>query len=246
MTGSMITIWQGLGHLYWQGLRHLYVYKGSRKMASRLSLPKQEKIKFVPLTVAQVRAWADAADPRLQAMIVVQGVLGLRISELRALRVADVDFLRRQVRIESQFDVSGRHRVPLKTGNSRRTVPLPAIGADALAAHIREFPPSADGVIFTTADGRPWNHHVSARYRVASVAAGLPAGTSSHDLRHHYASVLLAAGESVHAVAERLGDTAAMVLGTYGHVMPDQEDTTRRAVDAAWAAATQDSAEGAR
>ena len=101
-------------------------------------------------------------------------------------------------------------------------------------------------MIFTTADGRPWNHHVSARYRVASVAAGLPAGTSSHDLRHHYASVLLAAGESVHAVAERLGDTAAMVLGTYGHVMPDQEDTTRRAVDAAWAADTQDSAEGAR
>jgi hypothetical protein len=47
--------------------------------------------------------------------------------------------------------------------------------------------------------------------------------------------VLLAAGESVHAVAERIGDTPAMVLAVYGHVMPDQEDTTRRAVDAAWA-----------
>jgi integrase len=65
--------------------------------------------------------------------------------------------------------------------------------------------------------------------------AGLPAGTTSHHLRHHYASVLLAAGESVVAVAERLGhENATLVLKTYGHLMPDSEDRTRRAIDAAW------------
>jgi integrase len=67
---------------------------------------------------------------------------------------------------------------------------------------------------------------------------GLPEGTTSHDLRHHFASLLLAAGESVIAVAERLGhDDAALVLSTYGRRMPDSEDRTRRAVDAAWGAA---------
>jgi site-specific recombinase XerD len=55
-------------------------------------------------------------------------------------------------------------------------------------------------------------------------------------LRHHYASVLLAAGESVVAVAERLGyENAALVLKTYGHLMPDSEDPkqarNRRRVD---------------
>ncbi|SFO32557.1 hypothetical protein SAMN05660359_02671 [Geodermatophilus obscurus] len=35
--------------------------------------------------------------------------------------------------------------------------------------------------------------------------AGPPKGTTSHDLRHHDVSVLLTAGESVVAVAERLG-----------------------------------------
>jgi len=74
-------------------------------------------------------------------------------------------------------------------------------------------------------------------YRDAAEAAGVPDGTSSHDLRHHYASVLLDAGESVHAVAERIGDTPEMVLKVYGHLMPDREDTTRKAVDAAWKAA---------
>ena len=43
----------------------------------------------------------------------------------------------------------------------------------------------------------------------------MPPGTTSHDLRHHYASVLLAAGESVVAVAERLGrENATLVLST--------------------------------
>jgi integrase len=51
--------------------------------------------------------------------------------------------------------------------------------------------------------------------------------------------VLLAAGESVVAVAERLGhENATLVLKTYGHLMPDSEDRTRRAVDEAWSAIT--------
>jgi integrase len=75
--------------------------------------------------------------------------------------------------------------------------------------------------------------------------AGLPAGTSTHDLRHHYASVLLAAGESVVAVAERLGhEDATLVLTTYGHLMPDSEHRTRRAVDEAWRAPTVPQDEG--
>jgi len=68
----------------------------------------------------------------------------------------------------------------------------------------------------------------------AVACAGLPSATTSHDLRHHYASVLLQ-GKSVVAVAERLGQhNASLVLSTYGHLMPDSEDRTRRAVDTAW------------
>lgn len=49
--------------------------------------------------------------------------------------------------------------------------------------------------------------------------------------------MLLAAGESVVAVAERLGhDNATMVLRVYAHLLPDSEDRTRRAVDDAWKA----------
>ena len=67
---------------------------------------------------------------------------------------------------------------------------------------------------------------------------------SRRALRHHFASVLLAAGESVVAVAEHLGhEDAALVLRTYGHLMINSEDRMRRAFDVAWA---ENSADGPR
>ncbi len=49
--------------------------------------------------------------------------------------------------------------------------------------------------------------------------------------------MLLAAGESVVAVAEGLGhEDATLVLTTYGHLMPQSENGTRRAVHDAWRA----------
>jgi integrase len=102
------------------------------------------------------------------------------------------------------------------------------------------YQPADDGSLFTTATGGAMYRHEhcgSRNFAKAARVAGLPAGTTSHHLRHHYASVLLAAGESVVAVAERPGhEIGTLVLKTYGHLMPDMEDRTPRAIDAAWTA----------
>jgi hypothetical protein len=58
-----------------------------------------------------------------------------------------------------------------------------------------------------------------------------------HDLCDSYASWLLLAGESVVAVAARLGrKDASKVISTYGHLVPGTEDPTGRAIDSAWSA----------
>src|SRR5215217_6058038 len=204
---------------------------------ARLSLPRSENARIVPLTVAQVQALADAMPDHCRAMIIIQAGLGLRIAELLALRLEDVDFLRRTVRVEWQLTQDGKHRVSPKTPRSRRTVPLPTVVAETLASHISEFSPAEDGSLFTTSSGNLYRqeHFGDRVFKPAAKSAGLPAGVTSHDLRHHYASVLLSAGESVVAVAERLGhENATLVLRTYGHLMPDSEDRTRRAIDTAW------------
>jgi integrase len=199
-----------------------------------VSLPRAEHERVEPLTVEQVRALAAAMPERARAMVITQVGLGLRIGELMALRLEDVDFLRRTVRVQDQLSLDGKRRVPTKTPRSRRTMPLPTVVAEALAAHIAEFPP-IDGLIFTTKHGLPWRreYYGQRTFKRAARVSGIP-DTTTHDLRHYYASVLLDAGESIVAVAERLGDTPAMVLKVYGHLMPDSEDRTRRAIDLAW------------
>jgi integrase len=178
-------------------------------------------------------------------VIYVQAGLGLRVGELLALRVQDVDFLRRTVRVEHQLERGTRARVEPKTPRSRRTIPLPAMVAEKLAGHITAHPPLPDGTLFYGAGARPFGHdYYGSRLfggvvdkLAAAKGSTFPADTTTHALRHHFASVLLAAGESVVAVAERLGhEDATMVLRVYGHLLPDSEDRTRKAVDDAWAA----------
>ena len=206
---------------------------------ARVVLSKVASDRIVPLTVDQVAAVIAVIGPQYKAMVTTQAGLGLRIGELLALRVEDVDWLRRMIRVEHQVDRKTRELVAPKTARSRRSVPLPDVVSVALAEHIRKYPPTPDGLLFHTKTGRPYHHDWinNKTFVLAALKAGLPKGTTSHDLRHHYASVLLAAGESVIAVAERLGhDNANLVLSTYGHLLPNLEDRTRKAVDAAWAA----------
>lgn len=66
------------------------------------------------------------------------------------------------------------------------------------------------------------------------MAANVPGDTGFHELRHYYASLLIDKGASVKTVQKRLGHKSAVeTLDTYGHLWPDSEDQTRRAVDEA-------------
>ncbi|WP_226355155.1 site-specific integrase [Pseudonocardia sp. ICBG601] len=223
----------------------------------KITLPRVERERIVPLTVDQVAALHDEIGARYRAMVLTQAGLGLRIGELLALRVQDVDFLRRTARVEHQIERDTRARVEPKTPRSRRTLPLPDMVAQALAEHLRQFDPAADGLLFHTASGLPIDHDWYAnkvfartvarvRERIAEATAearrtgkdapaALPTHVTTHDLRHHFASLLLASGSGPVAVAELLGhENATLVLTTYGHLMPGSEEVARKAIDAAW------------
>jgi integrase len=116
-----------------------------------------------------------------------------------------------------------------KTGRSTRTVPLPQVVAESLSRHVAEFPPGQDGTLFTTRFGAPYAHaHYGTRIFVAAVdRAGVPPSTTSHDLRHHYASILLAQGESVVAVAARASQRCAGALHVRASDVPHEEGAGR-------------------
>lgn len=205
----------------------------------RVKLPSHDKPRIIPLTVEQVEALANAMPPRNRAMVIVQATTGSRIGELLALRVSDVDFFRRTVRVEYQFAPGSKIRTDTKTPRSRRTIPVPQLTIDTIAAHMAEFPPGEDGTLFVTRLGTAYRHdyYGSILFQQAVKAAGITARTTPHTLRHSYASWLLSEGESVVTVADRLGhNNAQTVLSVYAHIIVGAEDRTREAIARVWEA----------
>jgi integrase len=68
---------------------------------------------------------------------------------------------------------------------------------------------------------------------------GLPAEFSFHDLRHYFASLLIASGADIKTVQARLRhDSAVTTLRVYAHLWPDADESTKAAVAAVLRART--------
>ena len=185
-----------------------------------------------------LRRLVDDVPARYRALVILGAGTGVRIGEAMGLTVDRVDFLRRSVTIDRQLvgeDVDGPVWGPVKDRKNRpRTIPLPEIVADNFAAHLHQWPAPESGIIFTGEDGAPLRRSTwSNVWRLAADPLGIPVGNGYHQLRHFYASTLIAQGASVKVVQARLGQTsAAMTLDVYSHLWPDSDDSTRIAVDA--------------
>jgi integrase len=69
---------------------------------------------------------------------------------------------------------------------------------------------------------------------------GLPTGFRFHDLRHYFASLLIADGLDVKTVQARLRHSSAKTtLDVYRHMWPDKDEASRAAVAAAMSARAQ-------
>jgi len=62
---------------------------------------------------------------------------------------------------------------------------------------------------------------------------GVPEGFSFHDLRHYLASLLITSGADTKTVQARMRHASARTtLDTYGHMLPDADESTRAAIGA--------------
>jgi integrase len=76
---------------------------------------------------------------------------------------------------------------------------------------------------------------------------GLPAGYRFHDLRHYYASLLVASGADVKIVQHRVRHASdKTTLDPYGHLWPDTDESTRAAIERVMSAKLPDSADSVR
>jgi integrase len=184
-------------------------------------------------TTAQVGAAMQHASEPFTAFVAVCAFGGLRLGEAGGLRVSDVDFIRRQVHVQRQVQVvkgGGIDIRPPKFG-SERIVFVPDGVVQMLSEHVRLHVPGddPDRWMFTDRRGVPL-HQNSAGHQWSRTRAKAGLKFRLHDLRHFYASGLIADQCDVVTVQRAMGHgSASLTLNTYSHLWPKAEDRTRNA-----------------
>lgn len=193
-----------------------------------------------PEEVAAIIEAAEADDVRLARslgapLFALLFGTGLRLGEALALPwgAAGLDLDAGSVHVRRSLDrvrdpSSGTFAfVAPKTRKSRRTVPLRPSDVARLRRHRLATGRPPDGaLVFSDEHGRALTPNGRARHaftravRAAGLAEPLP---KTHDLRHAYASAMLRAGLSMHALADLLGHSGpALVMARYGHAYRDE------------------------
>lgn len=200
----------------------------------RLPRQRRPEARMTIPTVEEVGALLDAADDSFRSFVALCAFAGLRLGEAAAVQLADIDFLRRQLNVTRQVQRVSAREVEIKPPKygSERAVYLPDDPLAMLAQHVEAHTDkrATERWLFQGEPGYPPHQNtVGYWWRLTQRRAGL-GGIRLHDLRHFYASGLIAAGCDVVTVQRALGHAAATTtLRTYAHLWPTAEDRTRNA-----------------
>lgn len=139
---------------------------------------------------------------------------GLRVAEVAALKVGDIDFERRLMVVRGKFDRD-------------RMVPISEVARDFLRAHLGTKLDQPEAWVFVGFGGATRGRHmasmsVSERFRTLLKRFDMDRKEiSTHSLRHSTATHLLENGASVRHVQELLGHRDIETTVRYTHVMTD-------------------------
>lgn len=182
----------------------------------------------------QVRAWLDSAPPQYRAVVALCAFAGLRLGEAAALKVGDVDFLRREIAVRRQVqrENGGTVEIRLPKYGSERTIAAASGLLEILSQHIGlcRLQGMPDAWLFYGENGNPAHQNTIGHAWRKTKAAADVGDFHLHSLRHFYASGLIAAGCDIATVQHALGHASPTVtLATYTHLWPKAEDRTRAA-----------------
>lgn len=200
-----------------------------RNPCDSVRLPSRKRREMNALTADQVKALIRQTL-RYKSLVVFLAFTGARWGEAVALRVEDIDLVRRRATISRAASTVGGKVIIGETKTRKiRSIALPGVVVEALREEMRGKLPKAlvwtnrRGQIVTTPSRRSWWH--SAVDVCHEADDSFPAGLRIHDLRHTAASLLIGAGASVLVVQRQLGHASAkMTLDRYSHLFDGDLD----------------------
>lgn len=184
-------------------------------------LPPAHYEKFIPPTPEELSAIMDVAAPHIVRVIVLGAQCGVRVGPSEMLRLTwdDVDIVRRILRV---------HGAKKNLAAPWREVPIREILVPVFESWRKED--AAIGAIhLINYKGRTLSS-IKTAWRHALVRAGITRRIRPYDLRHAFATDLIAGGVDVGTVSKLMGHSSpAMILNHYQYVMDRQK---RAAVEA--------------
>ena len=218
-----LSAWRGW--FKWMALRDAAVtanpVDGVRAPKSPKRLPKALSVEQAVALMEQLPG-DDAETIRDRAVNELFYSCGLRLSELVSLDMRHVKA--GEYASASWLDLEAREVEVLGKGSKRRTVPVGAKAAEALAAWlaVREqlakpdaVPEDAHALFLSPRGKRLAQRQIQLRMKRNAIAAGVPADVHPHVLRHSFATHMLQSSGDLRAVQELLGHASIASTQVY-------------------------------
>jgi integrase len=189
---------------------------GREIAASRPGQRHRRRYELAPPGTAETRQ-------RDALIVALLAYAGMRPGELRAQRLGDTR--ENTILVERAANPDGS--IKATKNEQRRAVRLLSPLAQDLREHrLAVGRPPQTTLLLADDDGKPWTKSAwdvwrSDRWAPACRAIGLDPVPRPYDLRHSFASLLLAEGRQPLYVARQLGHTFAVLLSTYAHLIDE-------------------------
>lgn len=225
--GALRLLWD---YAMWGG--HVVVQRNPMELVSIKGASKRTK-KPRSLTIEEFREFVRHLDEPFRTMALVQGLLGLRISEVLGLRWVDIDWLGGTLRIERRVVAQVVDEV--KTPESGRPLPLAPELLEVLKFlhSSTQFSLPTDWIFASPHQvGKlPWSYDQVWRvYQKAAQAAGI-GKLGTHSMRHSYRTWLGSTGTSVEVQQKLMRHTdIRTTMNIYGDVVTDQMEQAHKKV----------------
>lgn len=202
-------------------LRFLYAITLKRPNIVTM-IPYGKKPKTLPAVLSTdevARLFGAVSDPRHRLLLQTAYAAGLRVSEVVALRVSDIDSQRMLLHVHAA------------KGHKDRLVPLSALLLERLRDYWRRWRPRRWLFPGQAAD-RPLSiGQVQRICRQAVRAAGITKKASMHTLRHSYATHLLESGTDLATLQKLLGHNQLSTTLRYTHIQQPHLQQVRSPLD---------------
>ena len=170
---------------------------------------------------------AAADNPEYFIIFEILYYTGMRVGELLALTLNDIDFKNNQININKTFyRLPGQDMInPPKTPNSERNIDIPEFLTAEIENYTKKlYKPDPECRLF-----HKQIQYIRSAFKLRIKKAGVKE-IRVHDLRHSHASLLINLGANPVLVAERLGhESPSITMNTYAHLFPKaQLDIVRK------------------